>query len=313
MPRFSVVIPMYNKADYIQRSVHSVLQQKLVDFELLIVNDCSTDKSLSRAEKIEDSRITILQHEVNKGLSASRNTGISNAKGDIITFLDADDEWKPNFLAAIDTLARKFPDCDIYGTDYEEKINNHTVIPVKNLPKAVRPNQYVKIEDFFTASLFNPIYCYSCVAFSRKALNKIGNFNTAVDIGEDLDFNIRANSQFKLAYYYKACAIYYVDIPNQMTNSTIRNKKLIDFKKFDRQAESHPGLKKYLNASRYYYASQYKNQRNKALFEKFKQELDFSALSLKQKVLLECPFWMYQRLKKLKAFLIKRGIKVTPF
>ncbi|MDT0295340.1 glycosyltransferase family 2 protein [Mesonia ostreae] len=313
MPRFSVIIPMFNKADYIQRSINSVLQQNLENFELLIVNDCSTDESLTLAKEIKDARITILQHDVNKGLSAARNTGIACAKGEIITFLDADDEWKPFFLSSIETLSKKFPECDIYGTDYDEKINNHIVNPVKNLPASTLPNHYVKIDDFFTASLFNPIYCYSCVAFSRKALEKIGDFNTQVDIGEDLDFNIRANTQFQLAYYYKACAMYYVDIPHQMTTSTIQQKRLIDFKKFDRQAESHSGLKKYLNASRYYYASQFKNQQNKKLFKKFMREIDFSQLSFKQELLLKSPYWLYKKFKKAKSYLIKRGVKITPY
>jgi glycosyltransferase involved in cell wall biosynthesis len=313
MPKFSVIIPLFNKAEYVRATLNSVLSQLFTDFELLIVNDCSTDKSLEVVKQFEDKRIKILHHKKNSGLSASRNTGIKNASGEIITFIDADDLWKPDFLSSINQLSIKFPDCDIFGTDYEEKIGNKTAFPQKNLDAIYRENKMLKIPDFFEASLFNPIYCYTCVAFSINVFEKIGLFNTEIDYGEDVDFNIRVNTQFSLAYFCKSCAIYNLGVPNQITGSGIKNKRLLDFKKFDQLALGKPSLKKYLNMKRYYYASQYKNLKDEKMFSKFMAEIDFSQLSVKQTLLLKSPFWLYRIFKRSKAFLLEKGVKVTPY
>ena len=108
MPFFSVIIPVYNKEKYVQAAVKSVLNQTFTDFELIIVNDCSTDNSRKEVSKIISEQIKIIEHHENKGLSASRNTGIKNATGNFIAFLDADDEWKPDFLATIKSLISTF-------------------------------------------------------------------------------------------------------------------------------------------------------------------------------------------------------------
>ncbi|RZJ98720.1 MAG: glycosyltransferase family 2 protein, partial [Flavobacterium sp.] len=75
MPFFSVIIPLYNKENYIQEALKSILYQDFQDFEIIIVNDCSTDKSVGKAHEIVSDKIRFINHEKNKGLSASRNTG----------------------------------------------------------------------------------------------------------------------------------------------------------------------------------------------------------------------------------------------
>ena len=89
----SVVIPLYNKEKQIKRTLQSVLTQTFQDFEIVIVNDGSTDNSTIEVEKIKDSRIRLI-HQENAGVSAARNKGIEEAKYELIAFLDADDEWK---------------------------------------------------------------------------------------------------------------------------------------------------------------------------------------------------------------------------
>ncbi len=91
--RVSVVMPVYNVERFINDAIASVLSQSYTDFELIIVNDCSTDNSLSLCEKHIDPRIRIVNHKHNRGLAAARNTGINNAKGEYIAFIDSDDIW----------------------------------------------------------------------------------------------------------------------------------------------------------------------------------------------------------------------------
>lgn len=313
MVEVSVIIPLYNKENYIGRTIKSVFNQTFSNFELIVVNDCSTDNSLAVVSALQDERLHVVQHQKNKGLSASRNTGITHAKGKIITFLDADDLWKEDFLFHIHQLSLKFEDCDIYATDYYERYGTNQNLPKNNLGNFYKPNQYIKIKDFFQASLFNPVYCFSCVAFSKVAIDEIGLFNEFIDYGEDVDFNIRSNLKFQLAYYCAPCAIYHMDVSSQMTASGIKHKTLPDLKALAKLAPAQASLMQYINMKNYYYASQYKSIQDKKAFQNYLDVIDFSKISLKQTLLLKSPYWIYNLLKKGKLILLKNGIKVTPY
>ena len=102
--QFSVVIPLYNKEEFVAQTLKSVVGQTYQNFEVVIVNDYSNDNSLDVVKAIDDHRIKIIEHSENKGLSASRNTGISAATHTHIAFLDADDYWDSTFLETIVNL-----------------------------------------------------------------------------------------------------------------------------------------------------------------------------------------------------------------
>lgn len=108
----SVIIPLYNKERIIERSLHSVLSQNYDDFEVIVVNDGSTDESAEIVKSINDSRITLIEQE-NGGPSKARNTGVRNAKGGWILFLDADDELLSGALKQFGLLADNFSHVDI--------------------------------------------------------------------------------------------------------------------------------------------------------------------------------------------------------
>lgn len=112
--KISVVIPLYNKASIIERTVKSVLHQTFSDFELVIVNDGSTDGSLEIVKNIPDDRIVII-NQTNGGPSKARNTGTKAAKADWIVFLDADDELMPDALEHFWMLQSKYREADIYN------------------------------------------------------------------------------------------------------------------------------------------------------------------------------------------------------
>src|SRR5690606_8126065 len=97
MPRFSVIIPLYNKENFVAATIDSVLAQSFSDFELIVVDDGSSDNSGQIVQSYTDKRITYIRTE-NRGVSSARNLGIEKASADYITFLDADDLWKPDFL-----------------------------------------------------------------------------------------------------------------------------------------------------------------------------------------------------------------------
>ena len=114
---FSIIIPLYNKESYIQRAIKSVLLQTYQDFELIIVDDGSTDGSFEAASAIQDPRIHIVRQE-NRGVSAARNRGVSEAKYDWVAFLDADDEWLPEFLEMMNDLHTQFATCGLLASGF---------------------------------------------------------------------------------------------------------------------------------------------------------------------------------------------------
>ena len=117
MPRFSVIMPVYNKAPYVVKAVESVLSQTCGDWELIVVDDGSKDGSSDLVKPYRDPRIRLHRQE-NAGVSVARNTGAAMAGGEYLCFLDADDWWEPAFLAEMSGLIDRHPDGGIYGTSY---------------------------------------------------------------------------------------------------------------------------------------------------------------------------------------------------
>ena len=116
-PIFSVIIPLYNKAKYINSALDSVLSQSIQDFEIIVIGGNSTDGSDDIVLNYSDSRIKFV-HESGIGVSSARNQGIGMSRGNLIAFLDADDEWFPNYLETILRMRYRYPHAGIYSTDY---------------------------------------------------------------------------------------------------------------------------------------------------------------------------------------------------
>src|SRR6478672_7420045 len=120
MPVFSIVIPLYNKANYFENTLKSVLEQTFTAFEIVIVDDCGSDNSYDVAKRFVSDKIRIIRHDRNHGLSAARNTGIKNANSNYVAFVDADDLWKPDYLQELHQLVSDFSDAKLFATAYEE-------------------------------------------------------------------------------------------------------------------------------------------------------------------------------------------------
>jgi glycosyltransferase involved in cell wall biosynthesis len=108
MPLISVIIPLYNKEQFIEATLLSVLNQTFSDYEIIIINDGSTDKSVEVVNSFDDNRI-ILYTTKNKGVSHARNFAISKANSDLIALLDGDDQWEPTHLENLYKLYTNFP------------------------------------------------------------------------------------------------------------------------------------------------------------------------------------------------------------
>ncbi|KKG09440.1 glycosyltransferase family 2 protein [Methanosarcina sp. 2.H.A.1B.4] len=213
MPLISVVIPLYNKEPYIDRAINSVLNQTFQEFEVIIVDDGSTDKSAGVVKSFLDCRVRLIQQE-NAGVSAARNKGIEEAKSDIIAFLDADDEWMPTFLETIINLRQKYPKAGIYATAYSWFDSNKVITPKHHgIPSASWEGI---IENYFSiVSKRSLPVSASSVAIPKKILFEIGMFQPGLWKGEDQDVWGKIALKYHIAYSSTVGSIYYLDATNR--------------------------------------------------------------------------------------------------
>ena len=208
--RISIVIPLYNKAAFVERALRSVLVQSGEGVEILVVDDGSTDGGDEAVRRIVDPRIRLIQQE-NRGVSAARNRGIAEAGADWIAFLDADDEWLPGFLKTVTGLRSQFRDCDVFATAYVCCLpGGRKRAPIfRGLP---RGESAFVLEDYFTVAYRSdpPIHS-SAVAINKHALEAIRGFPEGVGSGEDLLTWARLLSRYRCAYSPTAQALFYCE------------------------------------------------------------------------------------------------------
>jgi len=209
-PEFiSVVMPLYNNAPVVRRAVDSVTRQTVPDFELIVVNDGSDDGGDAVVRLLTDKRIRIIDQQ-NKGVSATRNRGVAEARGELVAFLDADDEWKPDFLATILRLHQAFPRCGIYATHYVyRELDGNIRTPIL---RKVPPGEWEGVlENYFeVASSSDPPVWSSAVAVRKEALFTFGGFPEGVAIGEDLLTWARLAVSEQVAYSKKRCSVFWL-------------------------------------------------------------------------------------------------------
>lgn len=221
MPELSVIIPVYNKADYICRALRSVLNQTYQDFEVVVVDDGSTDNSVSKVSSIEDNRIRLIRQE-NHGVSAARNTGIAGAKGNWIAFLDADDEWHPKKIERQMYYLEKYPDvcwasCGFSRSskpDFEKNVEKFD--PAWFQAECLLKDGLVPLSQgrhFWTGT----------VLVHRKVFETVQPFNTSLRTGEDIDFFFRMACGFpKLVYLTCSLAHYNTGVEGALTSNMDR-------------------------------------------------------------------------------------------
>ena len=314
MPFFSVVIPLYNKENYIEATVKSVLNQSFADFELLIINDASTDASLEKVIGLASAKVKIIKHSKNKGLSATRNTGISVASAQYIAFLDADDIWDTNFLATIADLIQEFPQANLFATHYLEIYSRSVALKPKT---PIHKNNHFIVPDFFEASLNQPIYCPSSLCVHKKVLESVGNYNEKITFAEDIDFNIRANLNFQLAYSPQPVVNYSMFSENKITSSTIKNKVLPNLDSYEKDTQRNPSLKRYLDFHRYIFAKMYKMEKDEHTFQTLRKAIAkdpfISGLNPSQRLLLIAPRKLLLFVQYLKKYLVKKGYRISTY
>lgn len=188
MQMFSIVMPLYNKEYSVLKAILSIFAQKYDGWELIVINDGSTDSSYNVVKNFISTAQLLkckvrLIHQDNQGVSAARNRGVAESKYNYICFLDADDEWYPDFLSRINNLFNLYPNESIYSLQHEVCINNTDKIRNKCMYKEGFKG-YVR--NFFKASLVGSIANSSKVCISKSDFYRIGGFPLHYKAGEDL-------------------------------------------------------------------------------------------------------------------------------
>lgn len=221
MPSVSVVIPLYNKEKYIQRTLTSVQRQVVTDYEVLIVDDGSTDGSAAVVEPyLVDRRFRLIRQE-NAGEGGARNRGLREAAGSIIAFLDADDEWLPGHLQSILNLATLFPAAGFFATGYRSVYpNDFSVL------RTINRRYPCLIHDCYRFAAAGHSVHISSVAIKRCAATSGVLFSENERIGADLEFYLRILLKTTLAYDPRISSTYRCDIQGSVMSETVWNRDM---------------------------------------------------------------------------------------
>lgn len=190
MPKVSVIIPTYNRAEFLRSAITSVLNQTYRDFEIVVVDDASNDNTREVVGSFNKGNICYVRHETNKGVTAARNTGVLNSNGAYIAFLDDDDEWLPQKLTRQMDLLRRSPlqtgavYTGLLRVDHRSGKTIEEWIPTKR-------------GDLFNELCFeNCVGTASTVLLKKECFNTLGLFDEDICFGEEYDMWIRVSKRF---------------------------------------------------------------------------------------------------------------------
>ena len=244
--KFSVIIPLYNKAPYVRKALESVFAQTYADYELIIIDDGSTDDSCAIADEfvreamgnglwaideeneVKGYRLEVqgdensgaetnaykllpinykLIRQANSGVSAARNNGVAASSGDYVAFLDADDWWEPTYLEQMAKLIEDYPDAGLYASNYIYYKPGKTRVAVSNIETG-----YFNYPKAYYESNAMPIWTGAAL-IPREVLKETGGFPLGIKLGEDFLLWAKIAMHYPVAFINEALAWYNNDVP----------------------------------------------------------------------------------------------------
>lgn len=213
--RISVVMPLYNKAAYVVEAIDSVLRQTYPAFEIIVIDDGSTDGGPDRVKQISDTRIRLVSQS-NAGVSVARNHGIDIASGDYIAFLDADDRYQPGFFAKIVELIEQFPEAGMHCTAYTCFWDDGHK-EARRL-RGASDGESLRIPDFYAAWTQGAFTSTIAIVVASKLLkNSTLRFPPGEKLGEDQDLWFRTAECTAVAYANTPLADYRMGVQGSAT------------------------------------------------------------------------------------------------
>jgi len=211
-PFFSVIIPLYNKEQFVERCIRSVLAQRCGDYELIVVDDGSSDASAAVVRSISDPRIKILTQS-NQGVSAARNKGAKSAAGQWLAFLDADDQWGHDHLAELKLIIDTFSEVGAVATSSREVLEGGD----SKFLEMTQPGRLRVINYFKEAQKEIGVLNASSIAIRRNVFSALGGFGT-YRYGEDLEYWARLALRYSVAKSDRETVVYYRENGGAMDN-----------------------------------------------------------------------------------------------
>lgn len=208
-PKYSVIIPLYNKAPYVKKAIESVYAQTYRNFECIVVDDGSTDGSLDIVRSLDTGDCTLeIILQSNSGVAAARNKGVKASHGEYVAFLDADDWWEPTFLEEMDMLIKEYPDAGLYATNYVYYKPGKTHVAL-NLPRG-----YINYPEAYLHGEMPVTSITTCMP--RYVFDEMGGFPVGIKLGEDFLLWAKTAIHYPVAFCEHPLAYYNNDIPASM-------------------------------------------------------------------------------------------------
>ncbi len=228
-PLVTVIIPTYNRAQMVKRAIDSVLEQSYTHWELLVIDDASTDETAEVVQSMTDGRIHYLRHDTNRGGSAARNTGLAQAQGAYIAFLDSDDAWLPTKLEKQVACFERLPAA--VGLVYTGAL----VVRDDGVQDEQRP---IHRGNLFRQLLLENVVVGSgsAVMIKRAVLEQVPTFDETLPARQDLDFWVRVARHYLMDFVDEVLLVIYASKTSDRitTNATkVLNGRLIFLQKFE--------------------------------------------------------------------------------
>lgn len=296
----SIVIPLYNKQNSIAATLQSVLAQTYTDYEVIVVDDGSTDESFAVAKQVIGERLEVkgkVIRQANAGVSAARNAGIMVASGEHIAFLDGDDLWHPEYLETLRQLIVDYPDAAIYGigctTMCGDEIPN---VITGTATRGVLENPWVNYPSCLTGS---------STTARREKLIEVGLFDTRMTHGEDIDMWWRLLLSGKGVIDNRVLAYYRQDTENRAMNRVIPLEKHIPYY-IDKYAEvraNNVDFRRYFDREMIYRLYPYLfDARYKKTAQKLAKQMDYRLQKWTMRFRMVCPH-MYRCYEYIKSYI----------
>ena len=294
-PFFSVIISVYNKASHISATIASVLDQSFSEFEIIIINDGSTDESKDILDRIVDSRIQVI-HQDNQGVSYARNKGISLAKSKYVALLDGDDLWEIDYLKRMYDTIQLYPDESVFTCAIAHKYED-SIVPV---PYSFEQDSNVLKLNYFKASQKHSALSASSIVFKKDILQTTGDFNTNIRSGEDTDLWIRIGMHYSIVFICEILVHYVFDLKSlSNTNFNIEDKPPFDT--YREEESKNIFLKQFIDRNRFSLAVMSKLNNDPNGFNFYRKAIDTKNLNWKRRIILDSPTWLIKYLLRIKA------------
>ena len=293
----SIVIPLYNKEKSIANTLESVKAQTFTDWECIIVNDGSTDKSAEVVERltINDERFRLINQE-NGGVCSARNRGIRESvrESEYVAFLDADDLWDKDYLKEQMRLVNDFPECGMWSINYGETRNGKII---RDVPTGLEKGFRGVVENYFELQGRVSDLCHaSSVLIRSEVFSKTGDFDERMRYAEDDDMWWRIIAEYPFAFYDRYMVYYQLDSENRAMNQYRALKYFLPNypEKYAKYKEINPVFYRYVQRwcavwlARYYFGVEEERKNAKIAA----QRLDYDELSIKYRIFFHAPYDM---------------------